>query len=136
MLVCVCVCVFYVCAGVCVLCVGVCVVCMCLCVHVYALRIVSTDKILYFINTLIIIIVITINFPPSLQILHQVSDHTGWPMGICLSLEPSLMTPQLPRPSPSTSPYTVLQGFASLLEVLCRWNRSGCKTMKRNRKQT
>ena len=32
---------------------------MCVCVRVYALRIVSTDKILHFKNTVIIIIIIT-----------------------------------------------------------------------------
>ena len=58
-----CVCFMCVLVCVCVLCAGVCVVCMCLCMHVFALRIVSTDKILYFINTLIIII-ITIDFSP------------------------------------------------------------------------
>ena len=47
LLVCVCVCVC--------VCVRACVcVCACMCVHVYALRIVSMDKILHFTNTLII----------------------------------------------------------------------------------
>ena len=32
-------------------------VCVCVCVHGYALRIISTDKILHFINTLITIII-------------------------------------------------------------------------------
>ena len=35
-------------------------VCVCLCVCVYVLRIVSTEKILHFINTFIIIIIIII----------------------------------------------------------------------------